>query len=191
MVDLPNRPAPRFPSALVPAAREEIANRVRHHAGTSKAGTVKGFASLARGGDILFHEVCRSFGISTVIVLPFSPEEFLMTSVKGLRSGAWPRRFREIWERTASTARFSLGLSNSSAAYSACNNRLAQLAQSHGDVQLIALWDGDRGDGVGGTGHFVEWVKDISRRQPDIIDPGALLEKQARRAERMERHRAV
>src|SRR5262249_61490993 len=68
MVDLPDRTAPRFPPALVAAARDEIANHVMHHVGTRNVEMIKGFASLARGGDILFHEVCRSFGIDTVIV---------------------------------------------------------------------------------------------------------------------------
>jgi hypothetical protein len=27
--------------------------------------SAKGFASLARGGDILFHEICRNFGFDT------------------------------------------------------------------------------------------------------------------------------
>jgi hypothetical protein len=181
MVDLPNRPTPRFPPGLVSAARAEIASRVRHHAGTRKVETVKGFASLARGGDILFHEVCRSIGIDTVIVLPFPPEVFLKTSVEGLDSGDWPDRFRSLWEATASDARFNLGLAKSTEAYAACNNMLLQLSQAHGDVQMIALWDRRPDDGAGGTGHFVERAEKLSRRQPDIIDTKALLEREPRR----------
>jgi hypothetical protein len=175
MADLPGRRAPRFPSALVPAAQEEIARHVRRHLGTRNAGMVKGFASLARGGDILFHEACRSIGIGTVIVLPFSPGKFLATSVEGLDSGDWPGRFRRLWEATAAGARTSLGRPTSdAAAYSACNSQLLQLAQAYGDVQMIALWDGGQGDGIGGTGDFVACVKALSGREPDIIDPKAL-----------------
>jgi hypothetical protein len=174
MVDLPDRTTPRFPPALVAAARGELAGHVRHHVGTRNVELIKGFASLARGGDILFHEICRSIGIDTVIVLPFSPEEFLAASVEGLDGGDWPGRFRKLWEATASDARFDLGLQKSDAAYSACNNRLLKLSQAHGDVQMIALWDGSGGDDIGGTGHFVRCVKEASGREPDIINPKKL-----------------
>jgi len=174
MVDLPDRTSPRFPPVLVEAAREEIASHVRNHITTRSAEAVKGFASLARGGDILFHEVCRSLGIDTVIVLPFSPEEFLATSVEGLDSGDWPGRFRKLWERTAPDARLNLGLQKSDAAYSACNKELLKLSQAYGDVQMIALWDGSGGDDIGGTGHFIKCVKEVSGLEPDIIDPKKL-----------------
>ncbi len=191
MVDLPGRAAPRFPAELVPAAEGEISDRVWHHVANRRMGTVKGFASLARGGDILFHEVCRSFGIATVIVLPFSPEEFLATCVEGLDSGDWPGRFRRLWERTAPEARFSLGLPKSAAAYAACNDRLLRLAQAGGDVQMIALWDGAngaKGDDAGDTGDFVGRVKELSGHEPDVIAPGTLAGRLARSRERMESH---
>jgi len=174
MVDLPDRATPRFPPGLEAAAREEIVSRVRHHVGTRPVETVRGFASLARGGDILFHEICRSFGIATVIVLPFSPDEFLATSVKGLDSGNWPHRFRKLWETTAPDARLNLGLPISDAAYSACNEQLLKLSQAYGDVQMIALWDGSGGDDIGGTGHFVKSASEASGREPDIIYPKQL-----------------
>jgi hypothetical protein len=174
MVDLPDRTAPRFPPGLVAAARQEITRHVRQHIRTRSVETVKGFASLARGGDILFHEACRSFGIDTVIVLPFSPDEFLVTSVEGLDSGDWPSRFRKLWEATAPDARFNLGLQKSDAAYSACNTELLKLSQAYGDVQMIALWDGSGGEDIGGTGHFVKCVKVASGHEPDIIDPKKL-----------------
>jgi hypothetical protein len=174
MVDLPDRTTPRFPPGLVTAAREQIARRVAHYIRTRSVETVKGFGSLARGGDILFHEVCRSFSIDTVIVLPFSPEEFLVTSVEGLDTGDWSGRFRRLWEETAPDARFNLGLQKSDTAYSACNDELLKLAQGYGDVQMIALWDGSGGDDIGGTAHFIKRVKEISSQEPDIIDPNKL-----------------
>jgi hypothetical protein len=54
MVDLPRRSPPRFPPEIVDAARFEIESRVaRHTEGRSKT-SVKGFASLARGGSSSF-----------------------------------------------------------------------------------------------------------------------------------------
>src|SRR5437867_380615 len=73
MVDLPDRKAPRFPPALEESARKRIGVELDGAKGMS---VCQGFASCARGGDILFHEECRARGIETVIVLPFPPEEF-------------------------------------------------------------------------------------------------------------------
>ena len=175
MVDLPSREVPRFPPAIVAAVQGEIATRVAYYVGKRDKGTVKGFASLARGGDILFHEVCRELGIGTVVVLPFAPHQFLTTSVEGAQGGNWQQRFRTIWDATSSDARYVLDLPISDAAYADCNDRLLALASTHGPVQLIAIWDGTGGDGPGGTGHFLARAKQSSGREPDIIDPTLFL----------------
>jgi hypothetical protein len=108
MVDLPGRSPPRFPPEVVDAAGIEIERRIgRHTEGRSKTG-VKGFASLARGGDIFFHEICRNFGFDTVIVLPFSPDLFLKTSVEVTGGGGdWPQRFHKLWDAITRIAALS------------------------------------------------------------------------------------
>jgi hypothetical protein len=171
MVDLPGRKTPRFPPDIVEAVKRELARRISCQVGARDKKDVKGFASLARGGDILFHEVCRESGIETVVVLPFAPSEFLATSVEGTIVGNWPQRFRRIWDTTTPDARYALGLPQSDSAYADCNDRLLDLARAYGSVQLIAVWNGGDGDGVGGTGHFVDRVKRESGREPDVIDP--------------------
>ena len=171
MVDLPGRKIPRFPPEIADAVKEELARHISYQIDARDKKDVKGFASLARGGDILFHEVCRESNIKTVVVLPFAPDEFLATSVEGAAFGNWPQRFRRIWDATSPEARRVLGLPRSDAAYVDCNNRLLDLARAHGPVQLIAVWNGANGDGLGGTGHFVDRVRQESGREPDIIDP--------------------
>jgi hypothetical protein len=171
MVDLPGRKTPRFPPEIADAVKEELARHISNQVDPRDKKDIKGFASLARGGDILFHEVCREWGIETVVVLPFSPAEFLATSVEGAAFGDWPQRFERIWNTTAPDARYVLGLPPSEAAYADCNNRLLDLARAHGSVQLIAVWNGGDGDGLGGTGHFVDRVTRESGREPDVIDP--------------------
>ena len=96
MVDLPGRSTPRFPPEVEAIARIEIERRRARHTEDRSMGNVKAFASLARGGCILFHEICRNFGFDTVIVLPFSPHRFLRTSVEGAESGDWPGRLMLI-----------------------------------------------------------------------------------------------
>jgi hypothetical protein len=48
---------------------------------------VLGFASGAGGGDILFHEECRSRQIDTTMVLPFEPNQFVGCSVEEIPGG--------------------------------------------------------------------------------------------------------
>jgi hypothetical protein len=38
----------------------------------------------------------------------------------------------------------------------------------------MTLWNGEAGDGPGGTEHMVELVKKLTGRQPVIIDPATL-----------------
>jgi hypothetical protein len=175
MVDLPGRSPPRFPPEFEDAARFEVERRIaRHTEGCSKT-SAKGFASLARGGDILFHEICRNFGFDTVIVLPFPPDLFLKTSVEGAEGGDWPRRFQKLWDETPPARRYVLGLPQTDDAYALCNERVLQLAQQNAAVQLIALWDGGGGDGPGGTADLIARAKRQSGREPDIIDPKDLI----------------
>jgi hypothetical protein len=177
MVDLPGRRVPRFPPEIVDAVQGELAKRISYHVGTRDKNDVRGVASLARGGDILFHEACREFGIGTTVVLPFAPDEFLRTSVEGAEGGNWRQRFTRIWETTPPGARYVLCLPISDAAYAECNDRMLDLAGMHGAVQLIAVWDGTGGDGPGGTAHFLACAKQVSGREPDIIDPKSFLSK--------------
>jgi hypothetical protein len=175
MVDTPGRSPPRFPPECVDAARIEIERRIARQTGGRSKTDVKGFASLARGGDILFHEICRNFGFDTVIVLPFAPDLFLETSVEGACGGDWPQRFHKLWDATPPAQRHCLDLPQSDEVYAVCNERILELARQEGSVQLIALWDGGGGDGPGGTADLAARVKRQSGREPEIVDPKVLL----------------
>jgi hypothetical protein len=171
MVDSPGRDAPRFPSALEGAARTAIGDeldRLKPHA------IGRGFASGACGGDILFHEECRRRGIPTTIVLPYQPDQFVMTSVENADGGDWPRRFRTLWEQTPAEARLALNLPITEQAFATCNARLLDLARQQGSVHLIALWDGQGGDGPGGTADMVRQATGDGD-QPHIIAPRDLM----------------
>jgi hypothetical protein len=156
MVDLPQRQTPRFPQGLVPSARSAIGEKLAPYGARADA---KGFASLARGGDILFHEECRRRGIATFIVLPFAPDKFIGTSVDGVPGSDWVARFQAVWDATPQADRQILDLPTADAAYAACNDCLLERARQYGKVNLIALWDGKRGDGQGGAAHFIDQAK--------------------------------
>jgi hypothetical protein len=170
MVDLPGRSQARFPAALVGAARKAIEACVDCQTRGREKNDVVGYASLARGGDILFHEICRERDFRTVIVLPFPPAQFLRSSVEGAE-GDWPRRFENLWNETPPSCHHVLDLPQSDEAYGICNQRILDLAREGGDVQLIALWDGGDGDGPGGTADLVKRAEALSGRKAAIIDP--------------------
>jgi hypothetical protein len=171
MVDLPDRSQPRFPPELEDAVRRELERRIAHHTEGRDKSSVKAFASLARGGDILFHEICRKLGFETAIVLPFGPDLFLKTSVEGAEGGDWKNRFQKLWDETPPSRRHDLSLPHSDAAYAICNERILDLAQQAGAVQLIALLDESAGSATGGTADFLKHAKEESGREPDIISP--------------------
>ena len=133
-----------------------------------------GFASLARGGDILFHEVCREARIKTAIMLPFPPERFLVHSVRGIPGSDWTDRFWALWRDEERTLfREAMHLPETDDAYAICNTRMLELAQQHGQLHLIALWNGKGGDGPGGTADLVAKAR-AAGDNPDIVDPSEL-----------------
>jgi hypothetical protein len=174
MTDLPDRAEPRFPQSLAAAAASEIGDRVQRRQRSSPASELVGFASGARGGDILFHEACRDCGIRTTIVLPFSPERFVETSVAGVPGADWVQRFWALWNDEARCFhKEAMGLPEADEAYAACNDRLLALAEAHGQLHLIALWDGKGGDGPGGTADLVRRAAGLGDA-PDIGTPSRL-----------------
>ncbi|MBZ9919990.1 MULTISPECIES: hypothetical protein [unclassified Mesorhizobium] len=174
MVDKPGRPKPRFPADLEKAASMRIVEAIRSHVPIRPPTTeaVMGFASGAMGGDILFHEQCRAHGIRTTIVLPFSPDVFVRTSVQGIPHSNWEHRFWQLWNDTPEARRETMDLPETDEAYGSCNIRLFELARRHGKVHLIALWDGKSSDGPGGTADLVARASQSSK--PDIIEPASL-----------------
>src|SRR4030081_1165307 len=97
MIDKPDRPHPRFPPTYEGRARDRISSAifsfVSDCAAQQRDPQILGFASAARGGDILFHEECRRLSLRTVIVLPFGPNQFVKNSVEINPGDQWASRF--------------------------------------------------------------------------------------------------
>jgi hypothetical protein len=159
MIDAPGRSAPRFPPRMEKNAARAIRERVLD-AQRRSGGSLAGFASGARGGDILFHEICRSEGVPVWLVLPFEAAVFIKSSVGGVRSGAWVRRFKTLWDELAPAQRVVLNLAGAPDPFGACNGAMLDMARAQADaVELLALWDGAASALPGGTADFVERVK--------------------------------
>jgi hypothetical protein len=150
MTDPAGLEPPRFPESCVAdvAARLGMAiDRFRDRPG------VAGFAGLARGGDILFHEACWARGIDSHVILPFAEELFVETSVRSPGTD-WEERFWSIWN-AADGRREVLGLPIADRSYQICNHRLLRAAQAHGEIALVAIYADDVNTKPGGAGDLI------------------------------------
>jgi class 3 adenylate cyclase/tetratricopeptide (TPR) repeat protein len=160
MIDEPGRSPARFPPEREAEVKASIRERLdRMHAKI-------GFASAARGADILFLEAMLERGGTVHVVLPWARERFLETSVHlaGDELGRWPERFAEVLARATSVHELGeLYMPSSAVGFEYCNlvmtGRARQMAHWLDlDLKPLVSWDGEIGQ-PGGTGSFVDYWK--------------------------------
>src|SRR5215217_484905 len=161
-IDPPEREVPRFPADKEDVARLAIKDAVEKEL-SRVDGEMIGIAGGASGGDILFHEVCAELNIPTTLYLAMPRDEYVKASVQDGGS-QWVDRFNELYKRLSSR---ELGKSKELPRWLQAKddytiwqrNNLWMLynAMACGSqyVTLIALWDGEAGDGPGGTKDMV------------------------------------
>ncbi|MFY9958002.1 hypothetical protein [Bradyrhizobium sp.] len=151
MIDAPDRKSPRFPPDKAPVAAAAIADTL------AKMGAAAGDLAIcggACGSDLLFAEACLARGMALEFYIPFDEPTFLTNSVD-FAGADWHDRF------VAAKSRATLHLGPLPAGDNPYerNNRwmLDQAARFGGDrMAFITLWNGQGGDGPGGTQHFME-----------------------------------
>jgi len=155
MIDNPGRESARFPAVLESFVGEQIRERIE------KIRPVAAYGSAACGADILCLEAVLEQGGETHVVLPFPAEEFLQTSVCIGEEGNWRERFERIMESAESiTIASDHQATGSTATFEYANlllTGMGQLRRRALGTSLVglAVWDGERGDGAGGTGSAV------------------------------------
>ena len=131
-----------------------------------RVGHTTGLAGGASGGDLLFHEVCEELGVRTVLRLTLPVEAFGAESV-GAAGAGWVRRFEALVDRLGPAGVEVLGEEPALPewmggrpdydVWQRTNLWLVQEAIAAAPRRtLVALWDGERGDGPGGTEHLIE-----------------------------------
>ncbi len=110
-----------------------------------------------RGGDILFLEALQTADAQCEIVLPFEQAVFEQSSVAGGAPG-WPARFARLCAEAKPRIANSHSATADGAAFEYGTRFLIGLArlraqQLDADLRALVLWDGERGEGHGGT----EW----------------------------------
>lgn len=169
MVDHPDRKVPRFPSEKVPLAAAKIAEALDAlAAGPEDLALTQG----ACGADLLFTEACQARGVNVYWHQPFEEPVFVNKSVVHIDE-AWRQRYWDAREKISNgpvAAPDRLGPLpagvEESYAYERCNLWLLYTALSYGieKVHFICLWNGEGGDGPGGTGHMYNEVNNRTAR---------------------------
>ena len=174
-LDAPGRVKPRFPALAEDKARRMIHDAVKAQVEVAEAPLVA-IAGAASGGDILFHEVCDQLDVPTEVHLAKAPSDYIDASVADAGPG-WIARFAAI---TASRPVYILAESNGDPELSVWDRSNLEMldaatAQAGGDVALIALWNGEGGDGPGGAADMVKRVRERGGKAV-ILDAKALIE---------------
>jgi tetratricopeptide (TPR) repeat protein len=170
-MDAPGRKKPRFArtAKAEKTARRLIEEAVRQECDEAGPGaTVIGLAGGASGGDILFHEICAQRGIATEMYIVGSREAYLAASVQDGGPG-WVQRFSSLADtlpvRTLGNAQDALELprwlrpAKNYSIWERSNRWMLHNALVYPKVTLIALWNGEQGDGPGGTESMVATAK--------------------------------
>jgi hypothetical protein len=190
MIDKPDRPEPRFPPEKESAVHEAMAAQLdQWGAGPGDLAICGG----ARGGDVLFAELCRERGLSIRLLVALSREAFVRESVELPGSVDWVARFNALVDDPSIETRFqpeAVGQPPTGRSVFERNNiwmlMTAKAAVKPGSVtealmfwrrpQLFGLlvWDEqDVADGPGGTAHFAGEIRTLGGKVA-IINPGQI-----------------
>jgi hypothetical protein len=174
-LDAPGRVKPRFPASAEEKARRMIHDAVKAQIEIAE-GPMLAIAGAASGGDILFHEVCDQLEVPTEVHLAKAPSDYIEASVAD-GGPDWIARFAAI---TASRPVYILSESNGDPDLSVWDRSNLEMldaaaAQAGGEVTLIALWNGEDGDGAGGAADMVQRVRERGGKAI-ILDAKALIE---------------
>jgi hypothetical protein len=157
----------RFP----PQCELQVAQAIDAKLGELGAGANDlGITQGACGGDLLFAEGLLRRGASLQLLLPMEEDTFLQKSVVFAKAPAdepdrWRDRFLSVREhpRVQTTVMPDAREPHEPEdVFARCNLRMLDLATSFGahKLRFLCLWNGQRGDGPGGTQHMRDAVKE-------------------------------
>ncbi len=190
MIDAPDREKSRFPqkneAAVTKKIRMKVVEILKAIYGTTSLSAeqlenIRAMAGGACGGDIIFHEVCRSMGIFTEMYLALPPVRYVAHSVS-FAGNDWVDRFYALvrdpdipYHILTDTEELPFWLEEEGDTYSFWErNNLwllyTALSKAGRNLVLLALWDGEESDGPGGTGHMISEVEKKGARSI-IIKP--------------------
>jgi hypothetical protein len=166
-IDAPDRQALRLPPEKEDQARSMIMaalSEVKEKA----TGKLLGISGGASGGDILFHEVCQQLDIPSQMYPVLPKNEYIKASVA---DGGPSRveRFKRLFEQMQPEILTDSGelprwlcAKKDYSIWQRSNLWMlhSALAISNDNLTLITLWNGELGDGPGGTEDLVQRAQD-------------------------------
>jgi len=170
MTDAPDRGSPRFPESEVPRVRQRVTDVFAAWDLGSEDLLICGGA---RGTDLICAFEARRRGATVWVLLARAAEEFERGSVAGSDS-IWIDQYYTLLQRVPSweleqVERFH-GCKD---VYAAANEWILDTALcqgADGEVVVLAVWDGTRAAGEGGTGDMVDSAR--ARDAPvEVINP--------------------
>ena len=164
MIDAPGRQNARFPPASEPAAAAAIRGTLdRLGAGADDLA----ICGAACGGDLLFAEAALRCRARLELYIPFDEPTFLAASVD-FANAAWHDRYMEV--KSQATLHIMPDerppTRKDEDPYERNNAWMLEAASRFGSekVEFICLWNGEGGDGPGGTQHLMEEVRQRAGR---------------------------
>jgi hypothetical protein len=158
MIDAPGRENPRFPSDKEPIAARAIAEAL-DNLGVGPADLA--ICGGACGGDLLFAEAALARGARLELYIPFDEPTFLEKSVD-FADRDWRARYSAAKARAVlHVAPSELGpIREGEDAYERNNRWMldSALRFGAGKIDFVCLWNGEGGDGPGGTRHMMDAV---------------------------------
>lgn len=161
MMDRPGRGGPRFSPGMADAAARRIAEALDHWGAGPQDMAI---SQAAAGGDLMFLEACRTRGVRCQVLLPFDEPTFVRESIAPSQDVPGSAIWRDRWLALKPTLTWpvrvmpvELGPTGWNAnPYERCNLWLLNSGLAHGPERLrfLVLWNGESGDGRGGTAHM-------------------------------------
>jgi hypothetical protein len=171
-IDSANRAKLRFPAGKESVAREAIRSAIVDEKEMT-TGSIVGVAGGANGGDILFLEACGELGIRSEMLLALPENQFIEASVDN-EDKSWLRRFHAQLQKHTNTPVLAqstelpkwLQFKRGYDIWQRNNLWLLSeaLCLAPRNLTVIALWDGESGDGPGGTEHMVGLARERGAR---------------------------
>ena len=159
MIDLPDRQQPRFPANKEPVAARAIADTLHVlDAGAEDLAICGG----ACGGDLLFAEAALARGVALELYLPLDEPTFIAASID-FADADWRARF--VAAKTAASVHVRPhergALPPGADPYEQNNLWMLEAAGRFGNdrVEFVCLWNGQGGDGPGGSQHLMHEVR--------------------------------
>ena len=170
MLDREGRQTPRFQAADIKRVQSEISQFFD----SNQIGIT--YSSAACGSDILFLEEANRRGVESIIVLPFSPENFRKSSVS-FAGPDWERRFENVLASANKVINLDDDASAPGAiAFTYTNRYLDGAAMLRAraletETCCLAVWDGSDSWRKGGTSEIVShWQQ--RREDLSVINVG-------------------